>query len=107
MIFATFFLSFHPINSFHFIGIPQNEGQYCPRARIVGDKIYFFYDRQNEFSISYTNVLEVIFSVLQSGLFLKCEGAIVEFKQQGGLLRGSKDCHVVRIEPDDVIIWHF
>ena len=65
----------------------------------------FFYDRQNEFS--YTNVLEDLFSVLQSGLFLKYEGAIVEFKQQGDLLHGSKDCHVVRIEPDDVIVWHF
>jgi len=43
-------------------------------------------------------------SVLQSGLFLECEGAIVKFKQHGCLLHGSEVCHVVRIEPDDVIV---
>jgi hypothetical protein len=58
-------------------------------------------------SVSATQMCLKSFVVFYSDLFLECEGAIVEFKQQGGLLHGSKDCHVVRTEPDDVIIWDF
>jgi hypothetical protein len=57
--------------------------------------------------ISYTDVFEDLCSVLQSGLFLDYEGAIVEFKHQGGLLHGSKDCHAMRTEPDDVNVCDF
>jgi hypothetical protein len=56
---------------------------------------------------SYTDVLVELYGALQSGLFLECEGAIVEFKQQRGLLHGGKDCHVVGIEPDDVTVCDF